>query len=139
MKSLAFGEILCDIIDGNAYIGGAPFNLAAHMSKMGMESFIISSLGKDKLGIEACEILDNVDIHKNYVSVLDSHPTGTVDVVLDEAGIPDYVINENTAWDNIELSKDAINKIFSEKWDIFCFGTLAQRTENNKNLLRNAS
>ena len=136
MKSLAFGEILWDIIKGKAYIGGAPFNLAAHMSKMGMDSFIISSLGKDKLGIEACELLDKFDIRKNYISVLVKHSTGTVDVVLDEAGIPDYVINENTAWDNIELTEEAINSIISEKWDVFCFGTLAQRTENNKNLLK---
>ena len=34
MRALSFGEILWDIIEGAARIGGAPFNLAAHLAKM---------------------------------------------------------------------------------------------------------
>ena len=136
MKSLAFGEILWDVIDGKGYIGGAPFNLAAHMAQMGMNSFMISALGNDKLGIEAYGILDKFNISKDYISVLKEYSTGTVDVVLDDSGIPDYVINENTAWDNIKLEETLLKKIASEKWDVFCFGTLAQRTANNEKLLK---
>ncbi|GAI94626.1 unnamed protein product, partial [marine sediment metagenome] len=53
MKALLFGEILWDIIDSKPYIGGAPFNLAAHLAKMGLESTLISSVGKDALGRKA--------------------------------------------------------------------------------------
>lgn len=35
MKVLSFGELLWDIIEGKPYIGGAPFNLACHLAKMG--------------------------------------------------------------------------------------------------------
>jgi len=50
VKTLLFGEILWDIIDNKPYIGGAPFNLSAHLAKMGLESTLISSVGKDVLG-----------------------------------------------------------------------------------------
>jgi fructokinase len=53
MKALLFGEILWDIIDSKPYIGGAPFNLAAHLAKMGCKSTLISSVGKDALGRKA--------------------------------------------------------------------------------------
>ena len=43
MKALFFGEILWDVIENKPYIGGAPFNLAAHMTKMGFKSTLISS------------------------------------------------------------------------------------------------
>ena len=53
MKALLFGEILWDIIDSKPYIGGAPFNLAAHLTNMGFKSTLISSVGNDALGRKA--------------------------------------------------------------------------------------
>ena len=37
---LAFGEILFDVFDGQACIGGASFNFAAHFSRLGGEIFV---------------------------------------------------------------------------------------------------
>ena len=34
-KVLSYGEILWDVIDGQAKIGGAPFNLAGHLARLG--------------------------------------------------------------------------------------------------------
>lgn len=53
MKVLSFGEILWDIYPDEKYIGGAPFNFAAHLAKHGEESYMLSCLGKDGLGEEA--------------------------------------------------------------------------------------
>jgi fructokinase len=39
---LAFGEVLWDIIGGDAHIGGAPFNFAAHVVKCGFSAAIAS-------------------------------------------------------------------------------------------------
>ncbi|MDE6306218.1 MAG: carbohydrate kinase, partial [Muribaculaceae bacterium] len=52
-------------------------------------------------------------------------PTGTVQVTLDAAGIPQYEICENVAWDNIEYT-DELDELAS-KADCVCFGSLAQR------------
>ena len=53
MKVLSFGEILWDIYPDKKYIGGAPFNFAAHLAKHGEEIYMLSCLGKDGLGEEA--------------------------------------------------------------------------------------
>ena len=135
MKALSFGEILWDIIENKAHIGGAPFNLTAHLAKMGMESYIISALGDDDLGHQAMDNIKLFKMNDSFISVLNNHPTGTVDVELTGVGIPTYIIHENTAWDNIVLSKEQLNELSKNKWDVFCFGTLAQRTESNRKLL----
>jgi len=53
MKALLFGKILWDIIDSKPYIGGAPFNLAAHLTNMGFKPTLITSVGNDVLGRKA--------------------------------------------------------------------------------------
>ncbi|MBU2439470.1 carbohydrate kinase, partial [bacterium] len=58
-----------------------------------------------------------------------------VEVSLDERGHPTYLIKENVAWDNIILDQDLIDSLTKNKWEIFCFGTLAQRTKENREVL----
>ncbi|MEI6055155.1 MAG: carbohydrate kinase [Lentisphaerota bacterium] len=135
MKILVFGEILWDIIGDKAYIGGAPFNLASHSSNMGLHSYLVTSVGDDFLGKSALKSAKNHNIHMDYVSESSKYPTGAVEVTVNEQGIPNYVINEDVAWDNIQLSEEQLKEIANTKWDVFCFGTLAQRTETNRTLL----
>jgi fructokinase len=124
MKVLSFGEILWDVIEGNHHLGGAPFNFAAHAAQCGNQSYIISRLGKDKLGKEAHELCKGYGVNDSFIQWDEKHPTGVVDVTL-EAGQPDYYIHENVAWDFIEYdsSLSTIGQIF----DVFYFGSLAQR------------
>ena len=62
MKILSFGEIIWDVYENEKFIGGAPLNLAAHCSKQGANSFMLSSVGNDDLGKEAERILKNIII-----------------------------------------------------------------------------
>ena len=135
MKVLVFGEILWDIIENKPYIGGAPFNLAAHMTKMGLKSTLISSVGKDALGRKALKEAEKRGINSSFIRVHPHLPTGIVEVSLDERGHPTYLIKENVAWDNIILDQDLIDNLTKNKWEIFCFGTLAQRTKENREVL----
>ena len=43
MRILAIGEIIFDIFDGEAEIGGAPLNFCAHCFALGADSAIISA------------------------------------------------------------------------------------------------
>ncbi|MCC5932213.1 MAG: carbohydrate kinase [Cyclobacteriaceae bacterium] len=130
---ITFGEILFDVIDDKPYLGGAPMNLAGHMSKLGANCRILSALGNDELGKMALQKMRDLNIKTDGIHIHPSLPTGTVEVSLKE-GMPDYVIRENVAWDNIQLSAtDNDGLHFSS--DVFCFGSLAQRTQNNKTLL----
>lgn len=53
IKIACFGEVLWDIFPGgDRRAGGAPFNVAYHLSKMGVEVNMISSVGNDELGRE---------------------------------------------------------------------------------------
>jgi len=135
VKALLFGEILWDIIDSKPYIGGAPFNLAAHLAKMGLESTLVSSVGKDALGRKALKEAEKRGINSSFITVHPNLPTGIVEVSLDERGHPTYLIKENVAWDNIILDLDLADSLAKNKWEVFCFGTLAQRTKENREVL----
>lgn len=135
MKTLSFGEILWDVIGDRKYIGGAPFNIAAHLAKMGVESAMLTAVGDDDLGRKALAIAEKSNVNTEYMNVESAYPTGMVDVKITGAGMPSYTINENTAWDNIILTPLSLSKLKKSKWDVLCFGTLAQRTEQNRKTL----
>ena len=89
-----------------------------------MDSCVVSAVGDDKLGYE---ILDNFDKKKlNYLIEKVPYPTGTVQVELDETGIPCYEIKEGVAWDNIPYTP-ALEEL-AKKTRAVCFGSLAQRS-----------
>jgi fructokinase len=130
-SALVFGEILWDIIEGNAYLGGAPLNFAAHFAKCGGASSIFSSIGSDPLGNMALAAIEKTGVDTSLIQQHPNFPTGTVDVFLDQQGQPDYDIKENVAYDNIAPPGK------SEKfmYDIFYFGSLAQRNSVSKQSL----
>ena len=136
IKVLAFGELLWDIIGGKAYIGGAPFNLASHLAKMGVHSTYISTVGKDSLGEKALKIAEKYGLDPSYIAIHPHLPTGKVDVYLNHKGHPKYTIHKDTAWDQIILKEGCRDLLFRENWAAFCFGTLAQRTESNRKVLQ---
>ena len=47
IKVACYGEVLWDIFPGGQRrAGGAPFNVAYHLSRMGVEAHMISSVGQ---------------------------------------------------------------------------------------------
>ena len=104
-------------------IGGAPANFAYHVSQYGFDGYVVSAVGDDKLGNEILESFNNRRL--NYLIQRVPYPTGTVQIELDEAGIPCYEIKENVAWDNIPFTVD-LEKL-AKKTRAVCFGSLAQR------------
>ena len=125
-KLAGIGEILWDVLPQGKQLGGAPCNFAFHALQTGLESYVISAIGKDKDGDEILQVLDTLGLNTSFVQTKDDYQTGTVTVRLDEAGIPDYTIHENVAWDYIE--QDLKLKAFAEEVDAICFGSLAQRS-----------
>lgn len=134
MKTLSFGEILFDRIDGDDYFGGASANIAVHLSRFGAESYMLSALGQDVLGNVASEFLASEKIKSDYIYSSPHHPTGVVEVQVTN-GIPSYDIREGSAWDCITPDDESLRKMMAEKWDLLYCGTLAQRTESNRRLL----
>ena len=119
---VGMGEVLWDMLPEGKKIGGAPANFAYHVSH-GFDGCVVSAVGDDKLGNEILESFNNRLL--NYLIQRVPYPTGTVQIELDEAGIPCYEIKENVAWDNIPFTVD-LEKL-AKKTRAVCFGSLAQR------------
>ncbi len=120
---VGMGEALWDVLPEGKKIGGAPANFAYHVKQFGLPSCVVSAVGADPLGDE---ILENFNA-KRLDTLIETvpYPTGTVQVEIDQAGIPQYDIKENVAWDNIPYT--ARLESLAEKTKAVCFGSLAQR------------
>ena len=101
MKILSFGEIIWDVYPHKSHIGGAPLNFAAHASKQGAESYLISAVGDDTLGEAALSELDKFRINREYVSVKSGKTTGKCTVLLDVNGTPSFSLDNKSAYDEI--------------------------------------
>lgn len=132
MSVLCFGEILWDCFPDQSRIGGAPYNVAAHVKKLGGDSYVISKLGDDDLGHAAMDKIKGHGVGTEFVQVSKDQPTGYVQVVLDERAIPTFTIIPDTAYDFIEADDETIEKIKAKNFDLFYFGTVAQKGEVSK-------
>ena len=131
MKVLSFGEIIWDVYPDKKCIGGAPFNFSAHVAKQGVHSFLLSCVGKDDLGKQAKQRLEKFGVKNDFVFECDKQ-TGVCKVELDQNGVPTYTIVDKVAYDYIPFEQ----KVCNNQFDLFCFGTLALRGENNKAVLQ---
>ena len=120
---VGLGEALWDCLPEGSKLGGAPANFAYHTHQFGFDAIAISALGNDILGDQTRKELDQAGL--NYIMPIVNYPTGTVQVTLDEEGVPTYDIKENVAWDNIPFS-DEIEAVAKNARAV-CFGSLAQR------------
>ena len=122
---IGLGEALWDVLPEGKKLGGAPANFAYHAGQfLGQANTMASSaLGEDKLAEETIAALEEHGLQYTMPRV--PYPTGTVQVQLDEQGIPTYDIRENVAWDNIPFTPE-IEEI-ARNCRAVCFGSLAQR------------
>lgn len=128
---VGLGEVLWDCLPQGRKLGGAPANFAYHVSQFGFESCVISAIGDDDLGHEILDNFNEKGLHYNIPHV--AFPTGTVQVSLNEKGIPEYDICTNVAWDNIPFT-DAVKQI-AQNTHAVCFGSLAQRNEVSRSTI----
>lgn len=131
MKILSFGEVLWDVYPDTQYIGGAPFNFAAHIAKHGHQSYLCTSVGTDTLGKETLACLDKFGILRDCVSECTEKETGRCLVTLDQNGIPSYRLLSHVAYDVIFPPEKP-----KTYFDVLYFGTLALRTQTNRDSLQ---
>ena len=120
---VGLGEALWDVLPEGKKLGGAPANFAYHVKQFGFNSMAVSAVGDDKLGEETLAALNEKGL--DYIMAQVPYLTGTVQVTLDEDGIPTYDIRENVAWDNIPFTPELED--LARNCRAVCFGSLAQR------------
>ncbi|MGH9573540.1 MAG: PfkB family carbohydrate kinase [Candidatus Acidiferrales bacterium] len=135
---VGLGEALIDLFeDGSASLGGAPLNVAVHAHhllaplKLG-RGIVVSAVGTDKWGAHARTVLAENGMTAEYVKT-NEHPTGTATVFV-RNGEPGFEITKDVAWDYVRSSNatDAL----ADRCDAICFGSLAQRSEASREMIR---
>ncbi len=131
MKLLALGEIIWDIYAEEKCIGGAPLNFAAHAALLGADSYLLSAVGGDDLAAPAIKELERFGVKTDLVSTVCDKATGQCRVTLDGNGVPRYDLLADTAYDHLSADRNLSH------FDAFAFGTLIQRSEQNRNVIKN--
>ncbi|MEV8336907.1 carbohydrate kinase [Leucobacter sp. NPDC077196] len=87
-RALVFGEALVDVIDGTAFPGGSPLNVAVGLSRLGVATTLAARLGEDAHGAQIAE-------HLRASAVVFAQPvagaeTSRAEVSLDASGQAQY-------------------------------------------------
>ncbi len=130
---LCFGEVLWDCLPRGLFPGGAPVNVAYHLQHHGLTAYPVTAVGDDFLGHELLRRLNEWGIDTRFVSVLPNKQTGVVQAEIQPDGSAKYKIVEDVAWDWIEPSGGVFE--LAAEGAAIVFGTLAQRTEHNRDRL----
>ena len=120
---VGLGEALWDVLPEGKKLGGAPANFAFHAAQFGRRAIAVSAVGEDNLGTETLEEFKKKNL--NVLMPRVPYATGTVQVTVDDQGIPTYDIKENVAWDNIPFTPEI--ESVAKQCEAVCWGSLAQR------------
>ena len=134
MKVISVGEVLWDVIEHKEFLGGAPFNFAAHLHRLGHTVFLVSGVGRDPRGQRVLQRMTELGLSSEYVSWVDNAPTGWVEVTLDQERQPRFTIHRPAAYDFPQLSDKQLQRLSSEPPDWIYFGTLLQMSPQAKRL-----
>lgn len=127
MKVISIGEILWDVMPEGEYLGGAPYNLACHLARLGHEVELVTAVGADARGQAAFAAAATQGVGLRYAAVRGSLPTGVVRVSFGSHGQPVYEIERPAAYDLVALEAGELAAIAA--WDPgwICYGTLFHR------------
>jgi fructokinase len=122
-RAIGIGELLWDLLPSGPRLGGAPFNVVAHLRRLGFAASYVSAVGRDALGSRATDAVSRLGVDSSLIQLSDL-PTGTVRVELDAHGVPTYQIVSPAAYE-ATLSPDVLPA--EGGFGVIVYGTLAQR------------
>jgi len=128
-----FGEILWDVLPDGPQPGGAPLNVAYHLTKLRLTAGLISCVGSDGEGRHLTELVDAWMINKDHVQVDDEHPTGKVIAKMSAEHEVAYEIIAPVAWDFISTNSMVMRTV--KNADCLVYGSLASRNFHSRQSL----
>ena len=131
--TVGLGELLWDVFPHSRQLGGAPANFAYMTSLLGDEGIVASRVGEDDLGSEAKNRLKQIGLSTEFIQLDTGHCTGVVQVHVDDKGQPTFEIPEGVAWDFFEWIPAW--QALAKKADAICFGSLAQRSQESREVI----
>ena len=127
---VCFGEILWDVFPNEKKPGGAAFNVAAHLSKLGLKPKFVSRVGEDEHGTELIGFANSISLDTSFIQTDAEQPTGMVQVNVGKSGDATYDIVFPSAWDFIEYPDHLEEEDFC-----LVFGSLASRNAASRSTL----
>ena len=122
---LVFGEMLVDAFPDRTVLGGAPFNVAFHLKKLGLDPVLVTRIGADAEGARLIAAVREAGLDARGVQPDQDHPTGRVAITFDDGGHR-FEILEDRAYDFIDPAEaTAVAQSIAPR--LVYFGTLAQR------------
>lgn len=137
MRVISIGEVLWDVFGEEEHLGGAPFNFAVQLQRLGHEAFFVSAVGEDERGDRILARMSAMGLSTDYVSRHDSYPTGLVTVSLSGDGKPAFRIHRPAAYDFPRLTPAQMKHLLSPPADWIYFGTLMQMSREARQLTGN--
>jgi len=131
---IVIGEILFDLFPNKKRMGGAPFNFAFHLKKLGFPVRFVSRVGKDALGREILYFLKQHQFDLNDIQIDPDHETGTVKVSMCDKDHA-FTIIPDTAWAHIAFD-DGLSNLLQQSCDLLYFGSLIQHNKNGFELIQ---
>ncbi len=128
---VVIGEVLFDVFPRHKRIGGAPLNFAFHLHHLEVPVRLVSRVGEDADGRAIRDIMQRYGLDVEGIQIDPEHVTGTVQVTLDENGVPEYEITREVAYDYLTYT-DTVAAWLHRPPDLVYFGTLIQRTARGK-------
>ncbi len=122
--AVCFGEVLWDIFPSGSRAGGAPFNVAYNLFKMGIDTKMLSRIGNDQLGHQLLNQIEDWGITTDFIQIDQEKATGTVLADFDEHGEAKYDIVQEVAWDYIRTLPE--HKELIQHSEAFVFGVWLQ-------------
>lgn len=120
---ICFGEVLWDVLPSGKMPGGAPMNVAIHLTYNGFSPLIISRVGNDDLGKELVRFLQQKNISTQWIQTGEAHLTGVVKANISDKNEVTYKIVEPVAWDYIQYDEQVGELVAAS--DVFIYGSLA--------------
>jgi len=136
MKIISIGEILWDVFPESERLGGAPFNFATHAARLSHDVLFLSAVGTDDRGCRALAGMAEQGLPADFVQRIEGQSTGTVQVFLDSAGQPEFVINRPAAYDFMHFSESDFQRLAAFGPDWIYFGTLHQMNPKAREMTR---
>ncbi|HUG44016.1 MAG TPA: PfkB family carbohydrate kinase, partial [Acidobacteriota bacterium] len=134
MVPVIFGEVLIDVFpDGEEMLGGAPFNVAWHLSGLAFDPLLATCVGEDPRGRRILKQMETFGLTTAAVQRNPCLPTGIVQVLLRE-GDPEFRIAPDRAYDRI-VPEAALEALRGKTVSLLYNGTLALRAQDSRQAL----
>jgi len=131
---VSIGEVVWDIFADHQVLGGAPLNVAYHLSTLYIATRMISRVGTDALGYTTLEKIASLGLATAGIQQDKEQTTGRVMVTVDAHNEPSFDIVAPAAWDFID--SEAAGQAAGAEPFLLVFGTLAQRAQASRNAIR---